>query len=816
MEQYMDDEKEIYLAHVNYKTQTCQSMRTHIENIVNFFDEICKIDDIKNIRSITARFHDIGKLGKDNQEDFNNILEYGEEVHKHNLDHSTAGGRLLMELLGDNHASEFMSTIIYFHHGLSDCIDLKSGRSMQKHRQKKEIEFELIKERFFKIYDKQLIEQECEEALNEYKNISKKISLFMKNNKTDSKNFYGDRYFFLGMYIRVLLSLLIDGDWTDTACFFQDIPLDKRIAERMAQDIWEECIIKYEQYILSEVQNNSDNGNLLNVFRQDISDKCKKAADSSQNIYRLTVPTGAGKTLSSLRFALYHAKKMKKEHIIYIAPFNSILEQNAQEIRKAVGNSEVVLEHHCNVINEDNEEEKYLKLTETWDCPIIVTTAVQILNTLFSDQKSYIRRMHTLCNSIIIFDEVQAMPAKCTELFHEAVNFLSQFCKSTIVLCSATQPSLARLSQNNIYECVEMAGDYKKYERAFKRTEIIDVTNLQPNGMTLNDVAEFAFDRTNIYISTLIIVNTIDCAIKLFQRLKIDDNKGVELFHLSNNMCPQNKLDILNKIKKALKNNKKKVICVSTQVVEAGVNFSFGCVIRSKAGLDNVIQAAGRCNRHKEFGKLGAVYIIQISKEIEKLTYLAEIRYSQAALQNVLDYYRLDPDQFGGRLDSEESIKKYYENYYHEQLRSGETKFPIEEYGTTLVDLFGINNSGRQQYQRNYGEQTKSRLAQAFYTAGQKFEVISNNYKMNVIVPYNDEAKELISKIADGFIDLKEYQMILRKLQRYSVGISEQMKDKLNNAICTYCDGKILVLGQGYYSNEIGVIEEPIMEYLSM
>ena len=334
--------------------------------------------------------------------------------------------------------------------------------------------------------------------------------------------------------------------------------------------------------------------------------------------------------------------------------------------------------------------------------------------------------------------------------------------------------------------------------------------------MTLNDVAEFAFDKTNIYISTLIIVNTIDCAIKLYQRLKIDDNKGVELFHLSNNMCPQNKLDILNKIKKALKDNKKKVICVSTQVVEAGVNFSFGCVIRSKAGLDNVIQAAGRCNRHKEFGKLGAVYIIQISKEIEKLTYLAEIRYAQAALQNVLDYYRLDPNQFGGRLDSEESIKKYYENYYHEQLRSGETKFPIEEYGTTLVDLFGINNIGRQQYQRNYGEQTKSRLAQAFYTAGQKFEVISNNYKMNVIVPYNDEAKELISKIADGFIDLKEYQMILRKLQRYSVGISEQMKDKLNNAICAYCDGKILVLGQGYYSNEIGVIEEPIMEYLSM
>ena len=166
--------------------------------------------------------------------------------------------------------------------------------------------------------------------------------------------------------------------------------------------------------------------------------------------------------MSSLRFALYHAKKEQKQRIIYIAPFNSILEQNAEEIRKATGMSTAVLEHHCNVICEEGEEEKYHNLTETWDVPIIVTTAVQILNTLFSDQKGSIRRMHNLCNSIIIFDEVQAFPVKCTELFNLAVNFLTYFCKTTVVLCSATQPTLAALQENNVCECLEMAGAFEQ------------------------------------------------------------------------------------------------------------------------------------------------------------------------------------------------------------------------------------------------------------------------------------------------------------------------------------------------------------------
>ena len=619
----------------------------------------------------------------------------------------------------------------------------------------------------------------------------------------------------MGMYFRVALSLLIDSDWNDTACFFQDIPLLKRISKEETQKIWKKCISNFELYMKKEVQSNPQNGNLLNIFRQEISDLCRKAAETDQNLYRLTVPTGAGKTLSSLRFALYHAQKTKKQHIIYIAPFNSILEQNAEEIRKAIGNTSAVLEHHCNVICEEDEEEKYRSLTETWDSPVIVTTAVQILNTLFSNQKSCIRRMHTLCNSIIIFDEVQAIPIKCVELFNLAVNFLSKFCNTTVILCSATQPSLAQLGENNVCKCIEMSGTSEKYAEVFKRNDIIDVTDLYPGGMEIEDLSNFLLEKTELYQSTLAIVNTTTCALKTFQRLKEICPQEYILFHLSNNMCPQHKLDVLELIKKSLKDRTKKVICVSTQVVEAGVNFSFGCVVRSKAGLDNMIQAAGRCNRHKELGRMGVVFIVQISEKAENLNHLQEIRNAQAALQKVLEAFKTEPYKFKNRLDSEEAIRFYYSNYY-KQIRTNETKFPVDEYSTTIVDLLGENKSGRLQYRRANNSELKTKLPQAFLTAGQAFEVIANDYKVNVIVPYSDEVKELLNEVSQNYLNLDEQRRILRKLQRYTVGISEKRKEQLGNAVYKSYNGELFILCDGYYDRDVGVIDEPKMDFFSM
>lgn len=798
------------LAHVDYKSRRCQSMKKHLENVAFMAGNSCSLEELKPLIVLIGILHDIGKFGRENQEDFKNILVQGNESHKHGLDHSTAGGRLAQELIKEGSVAEFISTVIYFHHGMGDCINLDNGQGIQQHRNEKEIDYEWIKEEFFQTFRKEVVEEYCKKAIESYKYLYEKVTSFYNESKA-LKRKCGNGYFFMGMYFRVALSLLIDGDWTDTACFFQNVPLTKRISLDETQKIWQECIDNFEEYMEQMIRNNPANGNLLNKFRQEISDSCRQAAETNRDLYRLTVPTGAGKTLSSLRFALYHAKKMKKQHIIYIAPFNSILEQNAEEIRKAVGDSSVVLEHHCNVICEEGEEERYRSLTETWDSPIIVTTAVQILNTLFSDQKSCIRRMHTLCNSIIIFDEVQAIPVKCMELFNLAVNFLSQFCDTTVVLCSATQPTLTKIKNNNICECEEMTGTVEKYAEAFKRTNIIDATGLYPGGMKIKDLSNFTLERTELYQSTLIIVNTTACALEIFQQLKKICPEEYVLFHLSNNMCPQHKLDTLEAIKRNLKDQSKKVICVSTQVVEAGVNFSFGCVIRSRAGLDNVIQAAGRCNRHKELGRLGAVYIVKISKDVEKLERLHEIRDAQNALQKVLDDFKSEPNQFKNELDSEEAIKKYYSNYYS-QLRTNETKFPVDKYATTIIDLLGKNEIGKQQYKRTNGEEIRTRLPQAFFTAGKVFEVISNDYKTGVVVPYNDEAKKLISELSEERFDIEIQKKILRKLQRYTVGISETRKGILGNAIYECCDGEVRGLCDGYYDEEVGVVDEPNME----
>lgn len=804
-------EKKRDLAHVDYESQRCQPMKNHAENVASLAKSNCEISELKDLAELAGILHDAGKLGKENQKDFEKILELGDQIHKIGLDHSTAGGRLVNELMGEENwkVSEFISLLVYFHHGLGDCINLQNGQSMKDRRLQKDIDYDFIKEEFLKIYDEETLKGYCDFAVESYDNMYKKIDSFFRRN---GKN-YGNPNFFMGMYFRMVLSLLLDADWTDTECFFQDIPLKKRISLDETQEIWKEAISNFESYLKNEVQNNSDHGNKLNVFRQEISDTCLNEAQKNHNLYRLTVPTGSGKTLSSFRFALHRAAKEKKHHIIYVAPFNSILEQNAEEIRSAIGNLDIVLEHHCNVVCEDGEEEKYRNLTETWDSPIIVTTAVQTLNTLFSSQKSCIRRMHTLANSVIIFDEVQAIPTKCRDLFNLAVNFLSRFCNTTVVLCSATQPTLASCEENNIFDCKEMVTEYKKYDEAFKRVMIKDMTSMK---MKVEDLSEFILEEMKEQRSILTIVNTIDCARKLFENLKNAASEEYVLFHLSNNMCPQHKLDTLEKIRIALKNPALKVICVSTQVVEAGVNFSFGCVIRSKAGLDNVIQAAGRCNRHKESEKMGTVYIVQMDQDVESLKHLEEIKKAQEALQKVLDNFEKAPDYFENTLDSKEAIEGYYKSY-NMQLNDNATKFPVGDIATTanLVDLLGSNSIGRNQHKRYHEEhcsREKIRLAQAFSTAGEQFEVIGNDYKINVVVPYDDEVATLLNEMEKDFLDLEERRKIFRKLQRFTVGISKKRKEDLGNAIYETNEGEILVLCDGYYNKEIGVVDEPEMQ----
>lgn len=207
------------LAHVDYESGRYQTMKEHSENVANYAVETCSLSELKRLVTLIGLFHDVGKLGRENQEDFEKILQYGDDAHKHGLDHSTAGGRLIKELFKEKSVSEFISTVIYFHHGMGDCINLDNGQSLQQQRDEKQIDYDWIKKEFFQIYDKEMLVEYCKKAIQTYKEMEGKINTFHKESEI-SKRKCGNRYFFMGMYLRIVLSLLIDGDWTDTACFF--------------------------------------------------------------------------------------------------------------------------------------------------------------------------------------------------------------------------------------------------------------------------------------------------------------------------------------------------------------------------------------------------------------------------------------------------------------------------------------------------------------------------------------------------------------------------------------------------------------------
>ena len=237
-------------------------------------------------------------------------------------------------------------------------------------------------------------------------------------------------------------------------------------------------------------------------------------------------------------------------------------------------------------------------------------------------------------------------------------------------------------------------------------------------------------------------------------------------------------------------------------------------MIRSLAGLDSIIQAAGRCNRHGEAG-IGNVYIVKMSSEAENISRLTDIKEARAATEEVLYQYRKHPESMGGSLISTEAMELYYQRYFYQRRREMKYNVNVEgvaagEDGANLVDLLSVNQLGKIEYQRKYDRKLSNRLMnQAFKTAGDLFEVIPEDGKVDVIIEYYQEARTLIDSLSSPYLSVSEQKRILRKLQRYTVGISESMRKELGNAVYPACDGKVLVLNRDYYSKETGVSDAP-------
>lgn len=594
--------------------------------------------------------------------------------------------------------------------------------------------------------------------------------------------------FYYGMTERLLTSMLIDADRTDTAQFMSGAAEKKEVN---TAELWEEMNVNLQ----NKLSTFTDSGRIA-LQRKSISERCYEFAKNEVGCCKLVVPTGGGKTLSSLRFAIEYCRRHGKKRIIYVAPFLSILEQNSDEIRSVAG-SEAFLEHHSDAAfkmeqnGSGDELQNYELHCERWNSPVIATTMVQFLNTLFSDKTSSVRRMHRLCDSVIIIDEIQSLPIKCVWMFDLAINFLTRVCGAAVVLCSATQPQFEKLKGYPLLiDANSITGDITEDLEVFKRTEIINAVT--QGGMTFEDAARLCADKQKEYASLLAIVNTKAAAKALYQQIKsITD---VETVHLSTNMCPQHRREAIKILRQKLKNNEP-VICVSTQLIEAGVDVSFGCVVRSLAGMDSAAQAAGRCNRHGEKGRLCPVYLVNLSEE--KLGSLSEIQSAQDVSRELLGGVADDTDMLGV-----EFMAKYFDKFYGEN--KDKLGFPVKQPKTDLVELLSLNSDRSTVCGRRQPDMT----SQAFKTAGQNFSVI-DDFGSGVIAPYNDEAKQLIAQLNE-FHTPAQVNALMRKAQQYMVNVNDRKLNELASLGSVFAlKSGVYALDERYYDSEYGLTDEP-------
>ncbi|WP_242637361.1 CRISPR-associated helicase Cas3' [Desulfobacter hydrogenophilus] len=551
--------------------------------------------------------------------------------------------------------------------------------------------------------------------------------------------------------------------------------------------------------------------NRVDELRNKISKDCLKAAIKQQGLYLLTVPTGGGKTFASMRYALHHAQKHELDHIIYVIPYTSIIDQNAREIRnvleQAGDENPWVLEHHSNLEPEKQTWQSKLS-SENWDAPVIFTTMVQFLEALFGGGTRGPRRMHNLANAVIIFDEIQCLPINCIHLFCNGLKFLTDHAGTTAVLCTATQPVLNCVNKKygalEIPAENELAGDTADLFRELKRVDIENRT--RPGGWTKEQIADLAVAQVQEKGNCLVIVNTKDWARQLYEMCADLMNQGDDgniVFHLSTSLCPAHRTEILDEIRQRL-DNKLPLLCISTQLIEAGVDVDFNSVIRFLAGLDSIAQAAGRCNRNGN-NDISQVYVV--NPDNESIDLLTDIKTGRDKAKRVLEEK--------GHEDflSPMSMDRYFSYYFYE--RADQMTYPLtaKQAGRqdTLLNLLSDNplNVGREKD----AQKATFSLQQSFKTAGRIFKSIDAPTQA-VIVQYNKEGKSIVADLCAAYEPAKTYEL-LKKAQKYSVNLFPNVWNKLVKAQAVHPVQKgeeIYYLDEQHYNPKFGVSTEVVNE----
>ena len=805
------------IAHVRKLDGLQQLLIDHLLETSTISGQLAAKLNLGLVGELLGLMHDFGKYSRKFQKYihdetglFNPDLDDEESTpNGSKVDHSTAGAQWVYRELRKFGAAQgigelfgqMLGLCIASHHGegLIDCLD-GEGNPKWIERFNKTDELTHLAE----------CEQNADEAVlqkakelageNLIRSLLKEVKPILSDPVSNDKI----KEFYLGCLTRFLFSCLIDADRINSSDFEREAQKEVRCLTEKPD--WQSAIDKLEAKLAG-----FENRYPIDEIRRKISDDCLKRAADSQGIYTLTVPTGGGKTLASLRYALHHAQKHNLDRIIYIIPYTSIIDQNAQAVREILG-EDWVLEHHSNLEPEKQSWQDKL-LSENWDKPIVFTTMVQFLDAWFGGGTRGARHIHPMTNSVLIFDEIQTLPVKCVHLFCNVLNWLTTFGKSTAVLCTATQPLLGESGLQNFSEGkresiaargllkqpanAEIMGKHQDLDKLFADLSRVKIRfNEKAGGWNVDEAGAFLLEQFQTALSCLFIINTKKWAQELYQYCKGQNVPPEALFHLSTNQCAAHRKAIFDTIKARLK-NKEPVICISTQLIEAGVDISMACVIRALGGLDSIAQAAGRCNRHGEKEGKGQVWVLNLQEQ-DFTRILPDIQAGKTHAERVFR------DFAGQDILQPAAMERYFEYYFYQ--RSDEMSYSVKNSATgSLLDWLSDNALNP------YGEKNDKRskplplLMQSFKSAGRAFQAIDAPTHA-VIVPYGEGA-ELIAKLC-GEWDPKEMHRTLQKAQRYSVNVFPNVWGKLQkeNALHETIEGSgIYYLNERYYNDEFGL-----------
>lgn len=795
------------IAHFRGSDKRVQTVKKHLKNVQALAEGFGTKLGLSRMAGLAGLLHDMGKLSKKFQDYIQEAMDNPDQPPKRgDVDHATAGGRLLYDLYGHKDTPqikrllvEIVGNVIVSHHSyLHDYLDPQLHSPYAKRINKPDIpEYEVVKRRFF---DQVLSTQELHQYVNEaaiefqaYLHVNVPLSL-------ESRLMYVTKFLF---------SVLIDADRTDAWRF------DEGVEERPLKESVQDRFRIYYGNLIDELrrkQESQGDRTAINQIRSALSEQCEQFASRASDIYTLSIPTGGGKTLASLRYALKHAisDHAPKQRIIYVVPYTTIIEQNASEVRrileKGMEADSGILEHHSNIVAREDEDEgeegrptvrQKMKLArDNWDAPIIFTTMVQFLNVFYAHGSRNVRRLHNLCESVLIFDEVQKVPSHCVSLFNEALNFLKQFGRSSIVLCTATQPALDTVTRRlDISPDAEIVANLSKVSGELKRVEVVDLTQQSFNTERLG---KFIEDQLHEVRNVLVILNTKAVVKKLYQHFQFIDC-NVPIFHLSTSMCAAHRQKLLTKIKKRLE-KKERLVCVTTPLIEAGVDISFQCVIRSLSGLDSIAQAAGRCNRHME-GPVRNVYVI--THEEEELGSMREVKAGkQEASKILIDGTRTQKickeDVLAGA-----AMRRYFQSFY--DTLQADLNYYIEPLRRQMTQLLFAPRGTWEQVCKQNGVSVPPLYQMSSYrTAAKHFKVIQD-HTTDVIVPYK-EGKDVIADLL-GASTISDLSCALYKAQQYTVSLYKpDMRQLERNGGVQYVPAYgVYILQESAYSGDYGL-----------